>query len=817
MTSTISQQEMVPVNLSEEQINNILSEIPNPPGIGKRALSLARKHIVERVRAILETVKIYPLPDAFQEYKDEILKSLYESYVEPGTAVGVTAGVSIGAPVTQLSLNSFHFAGAQSGVALAFQKVRDSLTGSKMNRTPQMKIFFKEPFIGSDLHDILHVGTFDSILAMRSEFEQTTLEDIALNTSILSKDEAINAGVSEMITLHSQLRPERFIDVSTRYPLTYVVEINLNTYRMYTHRLTMSMVAQAIEGPAPPDALTCVWRSQLDGRIYILVDETKNYGQQAMDQSMAILMMLQRDIIRKFSQFKINGITGILALEPQEIRVIRGIYRVKSSVQTPGTHYVYTNNRRTRWDGISLADIHRLINVAGFKIRPIGPKNKESLYLTVDEYNGDFMKELEKRINDALDKPSVERNDSEQKIAAAAIFYYGQTNGTNLEELIWRDDIDLFRTVSNHSHEILDLLGIDAARIFLILRFMQTLQDFSSYINTRHISLIFDLLCNLGIINSLSFVGINRRKIGPLAMASYERSLDVFVNSSVFGDKEAIVGVSPAIYVGQKSKRVGTGSISIEEDLTITPADRPTMPTIDENTIIDDSMIDEDLTSGESLIDLLANERVMQDQKFTEITTQSVPIDKTAIQNTTKITSEIRPVTESIEPVSAQMLTASETLINALQKVTIGTELIIEPDKIPQRSDQLEVITVTDISNPQRAQPERPPVVIDILSSLQSVSGTVANASIEVPIPERIGVPIPERIGETELAIAPPILTKTTREPTYVPQELSGSSPSSFVSQLPDLSEITVQPSVRGSVQNISMTNFASLYSQYKQ
>src|SRR5680860_317923 len=102
LTST-SRYVLEPVPLTVAQINTILSAIPLPPGIGKSAKALARKHLADRVRTLLEGVKLVPVEAAFQELKFEIDKSLMESYVAPGTSVGITAGVSLGGPVTQLS------------------------------------------------------------------------------------------------------------------------------------------------------------------------------------------------------------------------------------------------------------------------------------------------------------------------------------------------------------------------------------------------------------------------------------------------------------------------------------------------------------------------------------------------------------------------------------------------------------------------------------------------------------------------------------------------------------------------------------------
>lgn len=722
---------MDPIALTEEQITNILSEVPKPRGIGKSAIQIAHQQLLSRLRNVLEDIKLVPVEEDFQTFKREIIRDVYESFIEPSRPVGVTAGVSLGGPITQMSLNTFHFAGAQSGVAQAFQKVRDALVGSRIQRDPQMSIFFKNPGMGTDIHDTIHIGTFESIMGKRAEFEQTMVSDVIQDIEILTRDEAEAAGVSEIMTLHSLIHPEKFVDASSRYRLNHVVELRLNMYRMYSHRITMDMLAKAIEGPAPPDCIVVIWKSQFDGKMYIIVDETKSYGQQGMSQEASIIMFLTIEIIRKFNDKQISGISGIYSIEPQEIDVVKGIHRIEKSKREPDVHYVYTNNFRTRWEGVSLADIRQLLKACEFTVGNIRSINKERLFIKV-KHKGNVWTDLNSKIKDARSKSIPERSEREQAIINATSFYIMKAKGINMDQVIWRDDVDVYRVISNDSHGIQETLGIDAARVFLILKFRQTLQEFSSYINGRHIALIFDLLTNLGTINSLSFTGVNRRRVGPLAAASYERAMDVFTNSAVYGDKESIVGVSPALYVGHMSKRVGTGSIGIEEDLTIVPHDRPTLPTIDENTMLDDIIVEEDVIEGSGLAEIITGAEIMR------IRQEPGMIDKSRIRRPAEITNVSPDVPSSIIPEGAHVVMASQTLMNALNKVTNNTGLTVEPTyEIPQRENPSDVVPdldqdipditeISDISDisiitPQQFRPESPPTFVDIISQLAIV------------------------------------------------------------------------------------------------
>lgn len=71
------------------------------------------------------------------------LKYLY-SLVEPGEAVGLLAAQSIGEPSTQMTLNTFHFAGhGAKNVTLGIPRLREIImTASAKPKTPQMTVPF---------------------------------------------------------------------------------------------------------------------------------------------------------------------------------------------------------------------------------------------------------------------------------------------------------------------------------------------------------------------------------------------------------------------------------------------------------------------------------------------------------------------------------------------------------------------------------------------------------------------------------------------------------------------------------------------------
>lgn len=697
-------------NLTEKQIREILKEVPLPPGKGKTAITIAHKHIKDRLREVLSKIKLCTNEEAFLEFKQTIIASVYTTFIEAASPAGVTAGVSIGAPATQLTLNTFHFAGATSGTDMAFLMIRDFLTGSHLIREPEMYVFFKKPGTGSDMHDVVHTGDFNYIMSLRPQFEQTMVKDIVLDSQILTKDQIGMTDLLRLISLHTKLRPERFASLPIT-SITSVLMINLNTYRMYTHKITMNMVAEAIEGPHPPDSVTCIWESQFSGKMYVIIDETKDYELGILNTEIATITFL-RKLVTDFWKWKISGLEGITAIEPRVIDILKGIKTVRSK---NGIHKVYTSNFKTRWENVSLGDIHSVFKTAGFEVGNLGPKNKENLYILV-RYPGDLMDELRRRIEAA--KNADPKSPDQENLLKSLTYHYMKTSGINIDELIWREDIDIYRLIHNNTHSIQDMLGIDAARTFLILRFRQMLRDFSAYINDRHISIVFDMLTNLGIINSLSFTGVNRRKLGPLTMASYERALDVTMSSAIFGTREEIVGVSPAIYVGQRSKRIGTGSIAIEEEITPIPTDMPSMPTVDDDNILDDALIDTTVLEGSFLADLTAEEEIRQEHEM--LVTGGV--DKKRITTKTTIIDTPTIVNDTLPVPGAKVILPSETLIRALKKVTTDTDLVIEP--IIPRETKPDDITVEPLLD----------IITDIGATEHRLTGEIDQAIVLDPV-----------------------------------------------------------------------------------
>ena len=112
---------------------------------------------------------------AFQHVLGEIESRFTKAIVNPGEMVGVLAAQSIGEPATQMTLNTFHFAGVSSkNVTLGVPRLKEILNVAKNIKTPSMTVYQEEG----------NVGNQESAKLLRSAVEHTTLRSVTETTEV---------------------------------------------------------------------------------------------------------------------------------------------------------------------------------------------------------------------------------------------------------------------------------------------------------------------------------------------------------------------------------------------------------------------------------------------------------------------------------------------------------------------------------------------------------------------------------------------------------------------------------------------------------
>jgi DNA-directed RNA polymerase II subunit RPB1 len=151
---------------------------------------------------------------------------------------------------------------------------------------------------------------------------------------------------------------------------------------------------------------------------------------------------------------------------------------------------------------------------------------------------------------------------SEEKGFSIAEQWVLETDGSNLAEILTYPQVDHRHTTSNDVVEMFQVLGIEGARASLFNELRGVLAFDGAYVNCRHITCLADCMTFGGYLMAVSRHGINKGESGPLLRASFEETVEVFMNSAVFSHYDLLTGVTENIMLGQLG-RLGTGMVDL--------------------------------------------------------------------------------------------------------------------------------------------------------------------------------------------------------------------------------------------------------------
>ncbi len=151
--------------VSEKTIKTLVWETELPESVKEelytKLVEYNKKYKLKKseIEAIIE--------DAVNEYQ--------RALVEPGEPIGTVAAQSIGEPSTQMTLNTFHYAGvAEINVTLGLPRIIEIVDARKNPSTPVMTVFLDEE----------HRYDLEKAREVARRIEGTTLENIAREMSI---------------------------------------------------------------------------------------------------------------------------------------------------------------------------------------------------------------------------------------------------------------------------------------------------------------------------------------------------------------------------------------------------------------------------------------------------------------------------------------------------------------------------------------------------------------------------------------------------------------------------------------------------------
>uniref|UniRef100_A0A914ZYQ6 DNA-directed RNA polymerase subunit n=2 Tax=Parascaris univalens TaxID=6257 RepID=A0A914ZYQ6_PARUN len=173
--------------------------------------------------------------DGFEWLLGEIESRFNRAIVYPGEMVGALAAQSLGEPATQMTLNTFHYAGVSAkNVTLGVPRLKEIINVSKKPKTPSLTIFLN-PALGSDVRRAND---------LQCRMEHCTLRKVTSSTMIIYDPDPMNTVVDEDREWLSVFFELFNLNPSGASP--WLLRIELDHKRMVDQKLSLEMIAEKI-------------------------------------------------------------------------------------------------------------------------------------------------------------------------------------------------------------------------------------------------------------------------------------------------------------------------------------------------------------------------------------------------------------------------------------------------------------------------------------------------------------------------------------------------------------------------------------------
>ncbi|CAN1226390.1 DNA-directed RNA polymerase II subunit RPB1 [Linum perenne] len=255
--------------------------------------TLASKRVLQEYRLSRE---------AFDWVIGEIESRFLQSLVAPGEMIGCVAAQSIGEPATQMTLNTFHYAGVSAkNVTLGVPRLREIINVAKNIKTPSLSVF-----LHSDCSQ-----TKERAKNVQCALEYTTLRSVTQATEVWYDPDPTSTIIEEdadFVRSYYEMPDE---EVAPEKISPWLLRIELNREMMVDKKLNMADIAAKINQEFDDD-LTCIFNDdnaeKLILRIRIMNDEAPK-GE--LDSSAEDDVFLKRIESNMLTEMALRGIPDI--------------------------------------------------------------------------------------------------------------------------------------------------------------------------------------------------------------------------------------------------------------------------------------------------------------------------------------------------------------------------------------------------------------------------------------------------------------------------------------------------------------------------
>jgi DNA-directed RNA polymerase II subunit RPB1 len=251
-----------------ESVQSLLSGLVVVPGRDPLSLEAQRNSTIlffALVRSTLSAKRVMKefklSPAAFNWIVGEVESRFKLALAPPGDGIGTVAAQSIGEPATQMTLNTFHFAGVSAkNVTLGVPRLKEIINIAKKIKTPSLTVALRKDLAG------------DRAMAknVQASIEYTTLHSVAAISEVHYDPDPTDTVIEEdreFVRSYYEM-PDEEVDPARMSP--WLLRIELNREMMVDKKLLMADIAERINQDFQDD-LSCIFNDDNSEKLLLRI------------------------------------------------------------------------------------------------------------------------------------------------------------------------------------------------------------------------------------------------------------------------------------------------------------------------------------------------------------------------------------------------------------------------------------------------------------------------------------------------------------------------------------------------------------------
>ncbi|KZO99631.1 beta and beta-prime subunits of DNA dependent RNA-polymerase [Calocera viscosa TUFC12733] len=273
------------------------------------------------VRRVIEEHRLQKV--AFDFIVGEIEQQFLRARAHPGEMCGVLAAQSIGEPATQMTLNTFHYAGVSSkNVTLGVPRLKEIINVATNLKTPRLKVYLDAEIAISP----------DSSKAVLTELAHATLRTITKSTEIFYDPEPSTTRIEEdrdFVEAFFSI-PDEEVEQKMHLQSPWLLRLELDRAQMLDKKLEMSYVASKISEAFQSDIFV-IWSEDNAEKLIIrcrVINNQADKDEAGNVEEDVFLRKLENTMLNSISLRGVDGISrAFMVQDSKTVLSADGDYR----------------------------------------------------------------------------------------------------------------------------------------------------------------------------------------------------------------------------------------------------------------------------------------------------------------------------------------------------------------------------------------------------------------------------------------------------------------------------------------------------------